>query len=432
MTTRLALEFAAGSLIAAALAHAAFAISAPEGAEAYYAWLTSCLDAIEKDLPLYTRSAEAAAKVYLADGAEIGAYGGDPFVRELYNRSGGMMQMRNFDAPFRRGEMPATPRKSVALVGLREDRMDDTVAKIVEFRKRECFVVVFGRAELLLRARKALPEGAAPDAWIDTHAAPLGGLLFAAGGNWIVPTDSAALSAASWAWVGEFVAALTRLGKMPPMYLGYAIEGAAAREAKYKGLKFHDALPCRLEAGSLSRQWLASLRASLKEIRNREMPAVRVAATMAAAAQAAKGKRWVYLQGHETLRLMGCPHDPKWFEPIHRDWNTLKRDAVLSPGDFVLCVGYDQIYDGEAWQNFASNARKSGARLAWSFTDYRNADDGAVPPGEPCINQHWPRGDAVAEVPNYDIRCLPTSGVIAEAVLWMVHAEMTRIPTAPK
>ena len=40
------------------------------------------------------------------------------------------------------------------------------------------------------------------------------------------------------------------------------------------------------------------------------------------------------------------------------------------------------------------------------------------------IDQHWRFGDAVATVPGYDIKIFPTSGVIADAALWMVNAEM--------
>lgn len=390
------------------------------GAEGYYRWLTGCLDAIEKDMPAMTRSAEAAAKLYVTEGSEIGSYGGDPFAREIFGRSGGMMQMRSFDPKLGRPASAPAPRAAVAVVGLRDDMMDETIVQIAEFKKNGCYVVVFGRAELLDKVRAA---GAKPDAVFDTHAAPHGGLVGAHGG-WIIPTDSAAASAASWVWMGEFVAACTRLGKMPPMYLGYAVEGAAERETKYKGLKFHDKVPSVLEPGQLSRQFLTELRKSLCAIHESDMPQIRQAAAMARQTQADKGKLWVYLQGHVTLMLMGYPHDPQWFAPIHRNWATLVKDAKLNKGDLVLCIGFDQVFQGKDWGDFAQMARTAGARLVWSFTDYKSDQVKAVPAGEIYINQHWAKGDAAAAIPNYDIKCLPTSGVIAEAVLWMIHAEM--------
>lgn len=435
MTSHLGLEVITVVLLATAAecADPADVSAAPPGraggAEAYYGWLTGCLDAVEKDLPKYTESAEAAAKLYVAGDCEIGAWGGDPFVREIYGRSGGIMQMKSLDKPFSgKGAAWAPPGKAIALVGLRDDLMGDAPDRIVEFKKRGYYVVVFGRAELIDKARMSLPNGSEVDDWIETHAAPHGGLLRDADGRWVVPTDSAALSTASWVWVAEFVAACTRLGKMPPMYLGYAVEGAKEREAKFQGLRFHDNLPGRLEAGKLSEQFLSELRKSLRQIHDLEMPGIRRAAADALEAKAAGAKLWVYLQGHVTLHLMGYPHDPRWFEPIHRDWNEMRTDVTVGPGDFILCIGFDQIFDGGDWQDFAAQARKVGAKLAWSFTDYRTEQVKAVPAGEAYIDQHWAKGDAVAVVPNYDIKCIPTSGVIAEAVLWMVHAEMLNHP----
>ena len=391
------------------------------GAEAYYQWLTGCLDAIEKDLPKFTRSAEAAARLYVDGGSEIGAYGGDPFVLELFGRSGGVMRMLAFDKFANRKEAPSLPDKAIALVGLREDRIDEIVGKITEFRKKGYHVVVFGRADLVDKARKAHA-----DVEVDTHAAPHGGLLQDANGRWIIPTDSAAASAASWTWVSEFVAACTRLGKMPPMYLGYAVEGAMEREARFKGLKFHDKLASRLDAGQLSKQFLSELRRSLEAIHDLELPRIRQTAAEALKTRSSGGKLWVYLQGHEILRLMGYPNDPQWFEPIHQGWNTMRQDVKIGPSDFILCIGFDQIFQGERWEGFAERTRKAGAKIAWSITDYRPEEVKAIPSGEVFINQHWAKGDAVAEVPKYDIKCIPTSGVIAEAVLWMVHAEMLK------
>jgi len=391
------------------------------GAEAYYQWLTGCLDAIEKDLPKYTRSAEAAAELYVKDGCEIADYGGDPFAREIFGRSGGMMKMMTFDEALLGKKLAPELEKAVVLVGLRDDGVDKAAEKIAEFKKKGYYVVVFGRAALLARVRAT---GALADAEFDTHAAPEGGLFQDAKGQWIIPTDSAAASAASWMWMGEFVAACTRQGKMPVMYLGYAVEGAMEREARYKGVKFHDKLPSRLEVGQLSKQWMSSLRKSLASMHASDMPQIRRAAAEAKEARAAGHKLWAYLQGHVTLKLLPYPHDPQWFEPIHRDWATLRKDATVGKGDFVLCIGFNQVFAGKDWGNFAENSRAAGAKLAWSFTDYMPEQVRAVPAGEIYINQHWDKGDAVALVPNYDIQCLPTSGVIAEAVLWMVHAEI--------
>jgi hypothetical protein len=62
-----------------------------------------------------------------------------------------------------------------------------------------------------------------------------------------------------------------------------------------------------------------------------------------------------------------------------------------------------------------------------AFRGHAASGPSAIPAGETIIWQHWAMGDAVVNVPGYDIKILPPSGVIAEAVLWMTESEMLRI-----
>ena len=50
----------------------------------------------------------------------------------------------------------------------------------------------------------------------------------------------------------------------------------------------------------------------------------------------------------------------------------------------------------------------------------------SVLPGEMYINQHWAMGDSLVTVPGYDVKILPPSGVIEDAVYWSINAEMLR------
>ncbi|MCY3023263.1 MAG: glycoside hydrolase family 5 protein [Planctomycetota bacterium] len=67
--------------------------AAPGGAEAYYQWIGSCLDAVEKDLPAITASAEAAAARYVKEDYELGVCGDEGVVGEVVGRSGGFMRL---------------------------------------------------------------------------------------------------------------------------------------------------------------------------------------------------------------------------------------------------------------------------------------------------------------------------------------------------
>ena len=93
----------------------------------------------------------------------------------------------------------------------------------------------------------------------------------------------------------------------------------------------------------------------------------------------------------------------------------------------MSCVGYGHPFDGLVVRHCATHSREAGATLIWSMTDYKPDLIAALPAEEIVINQHWAFGDAVVPLPGYDVKILPTSGVIAEAVVWMVHAEMLRM-----
>jgi uncharacterized phosphosugar-binding protein len=90
-------------------------------------------------------------------------------------------------------------------------------------------------------------------------------------------------------------------------------------------------------------------------------------------------------------------------------------------------VGFDTVFQGKQWGDFAENARKVGAKLAWSLATYRTEDIKTIPAGELLVDQHWVFGDAVAAVDGYDVKILPTGGVQGEVAYWMVNAEMLQL-----
>jgi hypothetical protein len=94
-----------------------------------------------------------------------------------------------------------------------------------------------------------------------------------------------------------------------------------------------------------------------------------------------------------------------------------KLPEVIQANDLLLYVGYYEPYG--PWVEMAHQAR---ARII------------TVVSGTPELGAHqmgadlnicgcWPYGDALVEVPGYDIEVLPPSGVIQSAVYWMLVAE---------
>jgi len=404
------------TLVAASQAYAS--------AEGYYQWLTSCVEAVEKDLPAITASAEGAAARYVKEDYELGVYGDDGVVGEVHGRSGGMMRLY-VDVPQAQHFLGKAGLKCIVLVALREDNLDGTIARAKEFNKAGAkHLVAIGRKELL---DKATAAGLVFDAAFDSHAAPHGGLLEDTAGTWRVPTDPVASMVVAWTWTGEFAAACTRLGKMPPMYLGFAVPGGVERAKKIGDIKFHEGEPKPTPAGAVGKEFLAELGKNLAALHAQEMGKVRQVAELAAQSRAAGKAVYCFVHGHAVLgHLPYPPNDPGFFKRANRSWFDLDKSIQFNAGDFVFCVGFDTVFQGKEWGDFAENARKAGVKLAWSLTTYRTEDIKTIPADEPLISQHWAMGDAVATIAGYDVKVLPTSGVLAEAVYWMVNAEMLR------
>ena len=402
-----------GILLAATGASAS---PAAPSAEAYYQWLNSALVGVWQDVPAITSSAEQAARLFVEQDWDLGAWGDTPFVFEFINRAGGVMPII---FPVKPGE---GARPMIALYAPRENQLaEDWVA--VRALQAHGAVIAFTRPEIVAQAAAA---GITFAAVIDNHAAPHGGLFPAADGkSWIVPTDPVSNMMAMWTWIGEFVGACTRLGKMPTMWESVMVPGAIARDTKFRKHRYQTWTPTPVAPGEIGKRYLRDLRAALIQLHYLEGGHIRQAAEMALAAKAQGHALYYAGAGHSFSGLQNCPHDPGLLAPSWEGtWWDMRKMPAYKPGDFVLGIGYDAPFEGKDYQNWAPRARAAGARLAWSFTDYNREAVAGLPPDEIFINQRWELGDALVQFPGYDIKVLPPSGVLAQSVLWMVEAEM--------
>ena len=372
------------------------------GSDIYYTWLKSCISAIRRDIPTHTASAQEAAQLFVKECRDIGAWGDSVFVSEFTSRAGGIMPVQS-----------VTPQSTnmIVLMTLRESNISADLDQASQFAKQGNKVIVIARKSLLSKA-KALSSSVD---LIDNHAAPNGGLI-AVNGKWQVPTDPTASIACLWTWTGEFVAACTRLGNTPPMWQSIMVPGAAERNAKYAGRKFLDQCPPAVSAGKIGKEYLNALEKTLAEVYTKDGATIKAAAKQASRAKTAGGNLYAAFMGHALEVQLGCDFDPGVFKPI--------ANAKLTSNDFVLSVGYDRVLSGEEWNFVSERAREAGASVAWSFTSYKPAEVKSVRSNELYIDQRWLLGDAVVSIPGYDVKILPSSGVIGEAILWSITAEI--------
>ncbi len=404
-----ALFVSTGTLQAAAQAPA-------HGSGAYYNWVSTCIDGIRDDLPAMTPTLDAAAKRYIeVEDSVIAVMGDEGFTGEVSGRSGGIMKMRNG---------PGKPTSSIVLYAIREDTFDKAVKEMTDMTDNGVIVVAFGRKQILDRAKKA---GAKWTDSVDNHAAANGGLFKTTDGAWIVPTDTTANAIASWTWIGEFLAACSRIGKMPVVYEGYAVPGGQEWDTLVGKNKFHAEEPFKAEPGRYGRDFLRNMKKDIDAVYFGESTNIHKVAALAVRNRKAGKGVYTFIHGHCAMQHVGFPGDPGYLTQCNDGWFAQKKDITLKRGDFVFCIGFDQIFEGWQFGTWTSDARKAGVVLAWSITDYNEkAECGyrAIAPGEILVDQRWSLGDAVVNVPMHPVNILPTSGVLAEFVLWSTNAEI--------
>lgn len=380
------------------------------GMQAYYNWLHACFKGLAGDMPPITRSAEEAARRFVKEDYFISAWGYEAFAYEFYSRAGGLMPVERL----RHDE--AWPANGIILVAPSQDSLEADLELAARHKTPDSYVILFARKSI---ADIAAKRGVQFDALVDTHAAEHGGLIKDEV-RWVVATDEAATMAALWTWTAEFVAACTRLGKMPPMWQSYSVPGADGRDRKLKGLKFHDACPQPVEPGRLGRAYLTELGKTLDAIYNADRNSIQAIAQTAADAIKNGKRAYIIRQGHALEKPIPRANDASYFTQII--------DHDLPPdfrsGDFVLCSGYDAKYQESTFAKTVTAARIAEATVAWTLSTYGETEIPCVNPGDVLVDQRWPLGDAVVTVPGYDVKILPPSGVIGEALYGMVNAEL--------
>jgi hypothetical protein len=306
------------ALLAALLAATPLAAAPqPVGAEAYYRQVLRILDELERQLPALTTSASAAAKGYVEDALlDLGADGNAAFVSEAQYRSGGPMAML--------GRSPEKAWRGIMLYCLREDRLAEDLERLAMYRRYGCRVILFGSESLLRQARS---EPFAPDSEAVIPAAANNGLFRNAAGQWVIPTYETAAMATLWVWMGEFVAACTREGKMPPMYQSIRVPAGKERNAKLRGTRFQTPCPPAVKEGELARRWLAATRERLGNLREKQSDKIGRIAKLAHEARRAGHRTFAITGGHGTAAIMETPHnaglfirvDPRALDPKKAD-----------------------------------------------------------------------------------------------------------------
>jgi len=407
--------------LAAVLASLAAADSATRsaGALAYRQKILRILDAVELQVPQLAASASAAANHYVRDETlGLGVDGTRCFIHEVAYRSGGLMAVSRPD------QMKKAPWKGIVLYALRKGQTTEDAKRLADYAKRGCPLVIFGTERLLNQVHLS-------------ETAVLGKVVVPASSA-AAPTYPLATMATLWPWMGEFVAACTRAGKMPPMYQSIRVPMARDRNEQLRNVRFHADNPRPITAGVLAKAYLHSMRSRLAKLQQRQ------AATITRIAQLAverrrQGKHLFMVGGaHGAAYLTEGSNHPGLFEDITQRWRQQHAKdyppghpkIAFEPGDILLVVGYDYVPNTGGWFNLADKARQGGATLILCIATFRPDQMSQVKPGDVLLDMPWGLGDADVSLPGYDVKILPTSNVLAAAVYGMINAETSALASA--
>lgn len=405
------------------------AVTADEApaAREYMRWLQGMLDRIEADMPRITKAAELVADALIAD-KKLGVRGGVGLNEELGARAGGFCMYRC------EAGKPGDPVVYAFGVVPTGKEAKDILAKELDdaekLKKAGSIVIGIASYEQLKEQGVLDRARATCDELIDNHAPASDGLFKDRAGKAIIPTFTVANAAVAWTWDVEVFAACTRKGKTPAVFQSIVADPEMKRYNKYKDTRFHEDIKVEpIAAGVLGKEYLKQLGAILRDVGTAEWPHLVNASNRAANAWKDGGIAYLYAMGHyPPYHHAGqLAADPRVFTPMNPGGKMTGKPAE---NDFVIAIGYCKPPEAmmapkRFWWDDPDLMRQAGRGVAWVAASFDFTPDD-VKKNEIVVDQRWGPGDAIVAVKGYDVKIAPSSGVVAEAMMWMITAHAQR------
>jgi hypothetical protein len=241
-------------------------------------------------------------------------------------------------------------------------------------------------------------------------------------GDKLIPTAAPAIAMAEWAFTAELIGACRRQGRQLAVYLSIFLDEGQRRYKRTAGLLFEpDVRPPKAEPGQLARAYLKSVRTALSTVRRDEIKSLRRGAAWLL--QASRNQRNVVrnFMGHLAPVEAGTPGDVAFFTAtVHStgDEGAAWIRQSLHEGDVYFFLGYQQNEDG-----MAMAASQVGAGTIF-FTAQPPGPQVANDPRHLAITPHWPMSDACVDLPGYDVKACPLTGVLGLTYYFAICAEV--------
>ena len=336
------------------------------------------------------------------------------FVAEACDRAGGLRHIQ--PVPLK-GELTA---KDVVIVGTLDLHPEDQYTQLATYKDKGALIIVFGSKDSRV--------GELGDFLIDNgFGKGVESVMDVGKGGKIGPVAGIANVINKWIFTAEYVAAVTRQGEMPTLWQSMFVPGAAERNEKIGDYMFHpDMRIMPVEPGTLGSQYIREVKGYLVKIKANELGKFTKAGRLMADTIEGGNKVVAGIIGHfmtSQRRMPGFPKD--LYTIIENEYGADQlKQRELTGGDVWFHIGYSMYPEREL-----KYAREVGAKTVCVFTP-GPTDIGEGVPIQPdmslldiLIDPYWKHGDAVVEVPDYDTKILPPSGVVMSTCYWMIIGE---------
>lgn len=391
--------------------------AAVEPAREYIDFALAQCDKVEKDMPHITAVAEVCAKRHLAGGGFDFPWNYQSLQQELSGRAGGMVSLGRMWKKDRTAEEKAN---DMAIIGWDRAPGANEVARLRGLKQQGVYIVGFGPKDL-----PALAECVQLcDAFFDTGLPDDRAVTLRYGGkagraNHLVNTLY------GWAFIGEVVGALTRQGKMPPIWKSYAYKDGVEWGNRYhQKVQFHDDLTVPPQpAGKLGKAWLDQIRDHIRRFKATQLPAVSQAADLIRAELEAGRTPYVLSSGHMPWVYVGKYEDARWMKALdfHStvDYQIKDFQEKFPEGALAVRIGY--FGENQAARDLYA-AKKARLIMITSdsiYPEMKLPDDLAV-----RIDMGMAFGDACVKLDGYPIPLFPPSGVMQIVAYEAINTEV--------
>ena len=359
-----------------------------------------------------SRTGEEETKMIPGGGAEYPMHedwGG--FVAEACDRAGGLRHIQ--PVPLNNDVKP----NDIVLVGTVGLKPEEQAAQLLTLKEKGALVIVFGSRESNIAGfgdfliDNGLGAGIVP--------------VMEVNGKLIGPSAPMANVINKWVFTAEYVAALTRAGKMPSLWQSMFMPGAAPRNNRIENIHYHTDMNIQpVEPGVLGHQYITAVTGYLTKMRDNELELFSRAGKTCAETIRSGKKVVASVVGHFMVAQLRMPGYPDIFTVLTNQYGREYLEGVIKSGDTWLHVGYSYTPVQELIL-----ADEVGARTVCVLTP-GPTEVGEGMPVTPdmskidvYIDPYWKHGDSVVDVPGYDTKIIPPSGVVMITAYWMIIGE---------